>query len=117
MDNAVSGRRFLVVTPNVVVGEDLREVMMTYGGTEVDFFTSLDSIWQNSYDLAIFGLSIEELLVDQRVRDLRSSGTKIVILNGHFPVSALEGTFIEVLSQPFTTEDVEALIRHFDSKV
>lgn len=111
MDKAHNVSRFLVVTPNIVVGEDLRETLLEYAGTEVDVRTSLADDWSHDYRLAIFGVSVDRLLNDPRVRTMHKSGVQIVVLNGHFPKSALSGTGILALSQPFVTSDVEELLR------
>ena len=103
-------RRFLVVTPNIVVGEDLREAMSSYAGADVDVVASLDLAAGEPYDVAVFGLRIDEVLHDCRVRALRNAGTRIVVLGGSLPSSALDGTGVTLLPQPFLTEDVENLL-------
>ena len=114
MDKALHARRFLVVTPNIVVGEDLKEALSAYADAEVELVTSMDVAVAEPYELAIFGLPLDHILHDRRVRRMNKAGTRIVILNGHFPKSRLNGTGVLVLSQPFATEDVEALFRQIE---
>ena len=44
MDKANNVRRFLVVTRNVVVGEDLREILEDFARAEVDVISDLSAV-------------------------------------------------------------------------
>lgn len=110
MDKVQGARRFLVVTPYIVVGEDLKEALTTFVDAEVVHVASLDAAVEEEYELAIFGIPLEVVLHDRRVRAMHNAGTQIVILNGHFPKETLAGTGVLALTQPFSTEDVEALL-------
>lgn len=114
MDKVLENRRFLVVTPNIVVGEDLKEALLTFRDAEVDLVPALDTVEDKPYGIAIFGLPLDVVLQNRSVRALHNAGTQIVILNGHFPAETLEGTGIVTLSQPFSTEDVEALLHRLE---
>ncbi|MGR3513528.1 MAG: hypothetical protein ACU0GG_12270 [Paracoccaceae bacterium] len=111
MDQTLEKRRFLVATPNIVVGQDLKEALMTSSEAEVDLVVNLDQAAERPYEIAVFGLPLDAVLSDPRVRALHKSGTQIVVLNGHFSHDALNGTGVIALSQPFSTEDVEALLK------
>lgn len=110
MDTRNKPVRFLVVTPNVVVGEDLKEALIEYSEADVELRTDFNAEWGIGYQLAIFGVRLATLLGDHRVRNLQSEGAQIIVLNGEFPKSVLGGTGILPLSQPFSTEDIKSLL-------
>ncbi|MEL6284803.1 MAG: hypothetical protein AAFQ18_01210 [Pseudomonadota bacterium] len=114
MDKVLNKRRYLVVTPNIVVGEDLKEALLTYRDADVELVSTLDKMVAKSYEIAIFGLPLDVVLHDRAVRALHNAGTQVVILNGHFPAKTLEGTGVVALSQPFSSEDVEALVQRVE---
>lgn len=113
MDKVLNNRRFLVVTPHVVIGEDLRETLQASADTEVevDVFASLESAWELPYEVAFFGYPLADVLADERVLVMRKAGCQIVVLNGHIPQPDVVPAKIRVLSQPFTSEDVDVLMR------
>lgn len=110
MDLAVNLRRILVVTKNVVVGEDLREALSTYLNAEVTLAKDMSEIGASAFEVAIFGMPLDAALGDRRVRALHDAGTRIVLLNGHVAPEVLKGTGVTILPQPFTTEDVHRLM-------
>lgn len=111
MDKRNEAIRFLVVTPNVVVGEDLREAFAEYGGADVKVHATLNAAWGVGYQLAVFGGALDAILSNRRIRSLHDSGTQIVVLNGDFPKSLLSGTGVLPLSQPFDTDDIRTLLQ------
>lgn len=110
MELAVGLRRILIVTLKTIVGEDLREALFAYTNAEVDLVPQIEDSREEAFDVAIFGLPLDRVLHDRRVRSLHNAGTQIVILNGHYDPRTLDGTGIRVLAQPFSTEDVYALM-------
>ena len=108
---SVAVQSILIVTKNVIVGEDLREIIEgLLEGSLVNIYRSLDDTWPTGHDVAIFGLPISTLLEDSRISEMQRSGTHIVVLNGHIPQETLQHSDIQVLSQPFRTEDVAGLL-------
>ncbi len=112
MEDAARGllRKFLVITPNVVVAEDLREILTDIGDCMVEVFTSMADTWSHRYDVAFFAIPVGDLLSDRRVREMHDAGTRVIVLDGGLPESAYEGTGLFALAQPFRTEDVLALL-------
>ena len=111
MDKVNSAGRFLVVTPNIVVGTDLKEALVEYAGGHVDVHAKMDETWGTDYSLAVFGVALDEVLNDPRVRMLHNHGAHVIVLNGNFPHSVLDGTGIVALPQPFVTADLTALLQ------
>ncbi len=103
--------RFLVVTPNVIVGEDLKETLSEHARAIVDVYRSLDDRWAENYALALFDTSPVKLLSEPKVKKMHEAGTQVVLLDGGLSDHGLEGTGILALSQPFATEDIIALLR------
>ena len=107
-------RKFLVITPNVVVAEDLREILTDFGDCIVEVFSSMADTWTHRYDVAFFAIPVAELLSDRRVRQMHDAGTRVIVLDGGLPESVYDGTGIFALAQPFRTEDVLALLEKLE---
>ncbi|MDU8944645.1 hypothetical protein [Ovoidimarina sediminis] len=103
-------RNFLIVTPNVVVAEDLKEILAEFGGGVVEVFASMASTWKGTYDAAFFAIPVGDLLHERRIRDMHDAGTRVVVLDGGLPESAYYGTGLFTLPHPFRTEDVIAVL-------
>lgn len=105
-------RRFLIVTGNYVMAEDLKEILSCFGPTRIDVVTALEDPWPDACSIAFFGKSLDELIDDRRVQDLQRAGTHVVVLNGHSPDANadFEGTGFHLLDQPFRSEDVLSLL-------
>ena len=102
--------RFLVVTPNVLVGEDLYDILGLITGGTVDLRSSMEDHWGISYDAAFFGFPIETLMADMRVAAMLGVGTRLVIINGETQDAYGGDARLRVLAQPFRSEDVERLL-------
>lgn len=113
MDDASGplGHRFLVVTRQRIVAEDLRQMLLAWGASGVDVASGLSDAWDENYAAGFFAVPLPDLLGDGRVRNLHRSGTRIVVVNGHEPESAYNGTGLSVLEQPFRTQDVRSVLR------
>lgn len=106
-------RRFLVVHPDVLIAEDLRETILALRGATVDLRRDLPdrSVPGAFYDMAIIGLPLAQLIDNAFVETLRLRRTVIVILNGATSLDAPETHGFYSLAQPFRTEDVMRLLR------
>ncbi len=110
MNSAPLMRRFLVATPSAVINQDLREALESYADAHVDVFFPLPGLSPDCYELAILGMPIDQVISDPFARALRKAGTAIVVLDSRLDSSALKGTGVFVLDQPFSTEGLERLL-------
>ena len=106
MTLASKSLRFLIVTGEAIVAEDLKDVLSRVQGAEIDVRSSFDDEWTGVYGLAIIAGKLDRLLTDRRVRDMHRDGTKLVFLNAEIPAHHFQGTGIRPLPQPFSTSDV-----------
>lgn len=105
------GRRVLIVTANAVMAEDLKDLLSDFGNVEVDTRESLEEAFEDVYDLALFEVPVATLMHDVRVRDLRSVGASIIVVEGVISGPAPVPAGFQRLLQPFRTEDVLVLLR------
>lgn len=103
-------RKFLIVTPNVLVAEDLRETLSELGETGVDVRASLAQTWQGGYTAAFLDAPVESLVADPRIRDMHRAGTCMVLLDRRIPEGAGAAVGLHVLPYPFRSSDVVALL-------
>ena len=104
-------RRFLTVTKNAVMGEDLRELLMSTGDAEADTHLDMSDEWGAGYAVAFFDTPPGAMVDDQRVRALSNAGTAIVVLAGNPPNGPEYDVPFQWLAQPFRTDDVIDLLR------
>ena len=110
MDVSAASRRFLVVTTNFVVAEDLKEILESFADSAVDACSSVDEMRDVGYDLAILDGSLNALQEDRRIDTMRSKGTKFIILGGALSEIDNARSGFTMLAQPFRTGDVLALL-------
>lgn len=103
-------RRYLVVTGNAVVAEDLRELLGGERQDDVQVFTSLQPSWSGGYAAAFFDVPLSQLTQNAAVQALSAAGTAVVVLNAFLPEAQFQGTGFQTLVQPFRTEDVINLL-------
>jgi hypothetical protein len=103
--------RFLIVTGNIVVGEDLREMLSGLPGATIDIRRTLCEDWPGDYRLAFLGFSKDALTESPSVQRLRDEGTKVVVLDGLLSEHADERDDFAFLPQPFRTADVSELLQ------
>lgn len=110
MDVSISSRRVLIVTPNCLVGADLKEQMLEYQGVDVDLHTSFDDAWGVNFALGFFGVSLDVLTADPRILAMREMKASLIIINGHVPAEDLKAANVALLAQPFRSQDVRDLL-------
>jgi len=103
--------KFLVVTKNVVMGEDLRDLLCSAGPPcEVDVIADPGAAWREGYRAAFFDAPRDWLTDEARVQAMSDRGTAIVLLDGQMAGADEAPGGIERLVQPFRSEDVLALL-------
>ena len=111
MARAELANRFLIVTGNVVVGEDLKEMLSGLPGAKIDIRRTLSEDWPGDYRLAFLGFPKDALTENPSIQRLRNSGTKLVVLDGLLSDHAGECRDFAFLPQPFRTTDVSELLQ------
>ena len=110
MNTRTDDQRFLIVTRNVVVAEDLKEILQEMAASEVDTRMSIDEGWNGTYRLAFFDVPVERLFEDSRVCAMRRAGARVVVLDGMLDRERVEEKGVSILPQPFRSADVVALL-------
>lgn len=110
MDTRVKKRRFLIVTKNVVVAEDLKDILKEIPECRIDTCLSLGDGWDDDYGLAFFDVPVETLMKDKRVRKMHRSGANVVVMDGGLSDSSADCGRLSVLAQPFRSTDVVSLL-------
>lgn len=110
-ETQIDNRRFLVVVGNAVAREDLCDLLATFYGGQVDTCVAAWSESQGRYAAAFFDASLNSLVENSEVRELARAGVPVVVLDGSIPSEAYAKVGLHCLAQPFSTEDVVALLR------
>ena len=104
-------RKFLVVTENVVVGEDLSELLALEFSATTDLRSHLRDAWGHGYAAAFFDIKPALLAEETRVRAMADEGTSIIVFDGEPGTVWFGDLQLIQLAQPFRSEDVIRLLR------
>lgn len=110
MSTQAASRRFIVVTRNFVVAEDLKELLGSFTGSTIDSYSSVEDMWSNGYELAIIEAPVDTLLGDRRIDEMRKKGTKFIVLSDESPKPDETWNGMALISQPFRSGDVMAAL-------
>lgn len=102
--------RCVIVHSSRLVAEDLRQLLLAEGASEVVMAKDRSSVTAQADAIAFVEGSHANLTDDGCVRAWRSMGTPVVALNGA-PSSQIALDGIYKLEQPFRTEDVVDLLK------
>jgi hypothetical protein len=100
------GRRFLVVSDQIIVGEDLRDLLHHGGWGDADVLASLDAPWDGPYCAAFLDAPLESVVDHHRIQRLRRGGTVLVVFDDRVNRNPRADPAIRLLSKPFCTRDI-----------
>ncbi|MEJ6392128.1 hypothetical protein V8J82_02610 [Gymnodinialimonas sp. 2305UL16-5] len=102
--------RSVVVHPNLLVAEDLRQLLLSEGAASVVTAVDLDQIAAGSDAIAFIEGNVARLIELEAVQNWLQFGTPIVVLTDGSPQIDLPPG-IYSLEQPFRSEQVQALLQ------
>ncbi|MEJ6389455.1 hypothetical protein [Gymnodinialimonas ulvae] len=111
MDRLIDGprSRAVVCHGNPLVGEDLRQLLLSEGAGEVLVIRSLDEVQIESDAIAFVEGSAKLLLQAVQIQGWLRRGTPVVAMNGCGGMASVPRG-VHLLKQPFRSEDVQNLL-------
>lgn len=106
--------RCIIVHPNVLVAEDLREILASAGAREVVAVRDIAQAPEGSARVVLVSGALDVLVQTPQVRGWTDHAVPVILLDsGHAAMGTAEAGF-HTLEEPFRTEDVTALLARLE---
>ncbi len=108
--NGPTGATCIIVHPNVLVAEDLREILLSSGAHDVRVHRNLAEVGAAPVALVIVSDSLQGGLHTSHLDAWVQKGTQVILLGSNGPAGDPTSHGLHSLNEPFRTEDVVALV-------